>query len=68
MLDGLDLFMCPLTMEVMREPVITADGQTYEQTEIQKWFAHGNRTSPLTAAEQPSTNLTPNIVLRKLVK
>jgi serine/threonine protein kinase len=28
-LDGLDLLMCPLTMEVMRDPVSTADGQTY---------------------------------------
>jgi hypothetical protein len=65
MLDGLDLFMCPLTMEVMRDPVITADGQTYERRKIQKWFALGNRTSPLTGAELPSTNLTPNIVLRK---
>jgi hypothetical protein len=29
---------CPLTMEVMRDPVITADGQTYERAEIEKWF------------------------------
>jgi hypothetical protein len=68
MLDGLDLLMCPLTMEVMREPVITADGQTYERTEIHKWFALGNRTSPLTGAELPSTNLTPNIALRKFIQ
>jgi hypothetical protein len=26
----LDSFQCPLTMEVMRDPVFTADGQTYE--------------------------------------
>ena len=32
MLDGLDLLMCPLTMEVKRDPFITADGQTYERT------------------------------------
>ena len=67
-LDGLDLLMCPLTMEVMRDPVITADGQTYERREIQKWLALGNRTSPLTGAELPSTNLTPNIVLRKFIQ
>jgi hypothetical protein len=68
MLDGLDLLMCPLTMEVMREPVITADCQTYERTEIHKWFALGNRTSPLTGAELASTNLTPNIALRKFIQ
>jgi hypothetical protein len=54
-------------MEVMRDPVITADGQTYERTEIEKWFALGNRTSPLTGEELPSTNLLPNIALRKAI-
>ena len=64
----LDSFQCPLTMEVMRDPVITVDGQTYERTEIEKWFALGNRTSPLTGEELPSTNLLPNIALRKAIR
>jgi hypothetical protein len=53
----LDSFQCPLTMEVMSDPVLTVDGQTYERTEIEKWFALGNRTSPLTGETLPSTNL-----------
>jgi hypothetical protein len=28
-LDSLDSFQCPLTMEVITDPVITANGQTY---------------------------------------
>jgi hypothetical protein len=64
----LDSFQCPLTMEVMRDPVITVDGQTYERTEIEKWFALGNRTSPLTGEALPSTNLFPNIALRKAIR
>jgi hypothetical protein len=64
----LDSFQCPLTMEAMRDPVMTADGQTYERTEIEKWFALGNRTSPLTGEELPSTNLLPNIALRKAIR
>jgi ubiquitin len=64
----LDSFQCPLTMEVMRDPVFTADGQTYERTEIEKWFALGNRTSPLTGEELPSTNLLPNIALRQAIR
>ena len=64
----LDSFQCPLTMEVMRDPVITVDGQTYERTEIEKWFALGNRTSPLTGEELPSTNLFPNIALRTVIR
>ena len=64
----LDSFRCPLTMEVMRDPVITVDGQTYGRTEIEKWFALGNRTSPLTGEALPSTNLFPNIALRKAIR
>ena len=55
-------------MEVMRDPVMTVDGQTYERTEIEKWFALGNKTSPLTGEELPSTNLLPNIALRKAIR
>jgi hypothetical protein len=64
----LDSFQCPLTMEVMRDPVMTVDGQTYERMEIEKWFALGNRTSPLTGEELPSTNLLPNIALRQAIR
>ena len=53
-------------MEVMRE---AADGQTGdERTEIEKWFALGNRTSPLSAEELPTTSLLPNIALRKAMR
>ena len=64
----MDSFHCPLTMEVMRDPVITADGQTYERAEIESWFALGKRTSPLTGAELPSTHVTPNIALRNAIQ
>ncbi len=64
----IDAFQCPLTMEVMRDPVITADGQTYERTEIEKLFAQGKNTSPLTGEKLPSKNLTPNIALRKAIR
>jgi hypothetical protein len=59
---------CPLTMKVLRDPVITADGQTYERTEIASWFELGNKTSPLTGAELPSTHLTSNIALRNAIQ
>ena len=64
----LDSFQCPLTMDVMSDPVLTVDGQTYERTEIEKWFALLNRTSPLTGETLPSTNLLPNIALRNAIR
>ena len=40
-------YLCPITMELMKDPVILEDGQVYEKTAIQRWFV-GNNTSPLT--------------------
>ena len=40
-----DALCCPISMEIMRDPVIAADGHTYERAEIESWFAN-NRTSP----------------------
>ena len=64
----MDSFHCPLTIEVIRDPVITSDGQTYERAEIESWFALGKRTSPLTWGELPSTHVTPNIALRNVIQ
>ena len=44
-----DALCCPISMEIMRDPVISADGHTYERAEIESWFAN-NRTSPKTGA------------------
>ena len=39
--------VCPITLRVFRDPVIAADGHTYERQAIVRWItAHG--TSPLT--------------------
>jgi len=50
-------FLCPISHELMRDPVIASDGYTYEHREILKWLSK-NRTSPMT--RQPiSPTLTP---------
>ena len=64
----LDSFQCPLTKEVMRDPVFTADGQTYVRTEIEKWFVLGHGTNPLTGEELTTTNLLHNITLPKAIQ
>ena len=38
---------CPITYSLMREPVIAADGHTYEREAIARWITTNN-TSPLT--------------------
>ncbi|KAH6559334.1 hypothetical protein KP509_1Z013500 [Ceratopteris richardii] len=62
-----DDFRCPISLELMRDPVIVATGQTYERASIERWL-EGHRTCPKTRAVLPHTILTPNYVLRSLIE
>ena len=61
-------FFCPISHEVMADPVITADGHSYERSCIAMWFALGNSTSPVTNAALESRSLMPNHALRKAIE
>ncbi|XP_061991217.1 U-box domain-containing protein 11-like [Rosa rugosa] len=60
-------FICPISLELMRDPVIVATGQTYERSYIQRWIDCGNTTCPKTQQKLQNLTLTPNYVLRSLV-
>ncbi|KAL0369444.1 UNVERIFIED_CONTAM: U-box domain-containing protein 9 [Sesamum angustifolium] len=60
-------FKCPLSKELMRDPVIIATGQTYDKPFIQKWLKAGNRTCPLTQQVLSHTVLTPNHLIREMI-
>lgn len=65
-----EVFLCPISYELMEEPVMCADGHTYEQANIQQWFNErrgGHVLSPLTGAPLSNTNLTPNYALKKAI-
>ncbi|XP_010426083.1 PREDICTED: U-box domain-containing protein 13 [Camelina sativa] len=62
-----DDFRCPISLEMMRDPVIVSSGQTYERTCIEKWIEGGHSTCPKTQQALTSTTLTPNYVLRSLI-
>lgn len=67
---GVDLppsFVCPITHELMEDPVVTADGQTYERHAILAWF-QAHCTSPLTGDRLEHTRLTPNVMARSLIR
>eukprot|EP01090_Pellita_catalonica_P011039 TRINITY_DN2251_c0_g2_i3.p1 TRINITY_DN2251_c0_g2~~TRINITY_DN2251_c0_g2_i3.p1 ORF type:complete len:497 (+),score=112.13 TRINITY_DN2251_c0_g2_i3:121-1491(+) len=51
--------LCPVTHEIMTEPVVAADGYTYEKSAITKWFADKSN-SPMTNQTLTSTVLYPN--------
>jgi len=58
--------ICPITQEIMVEPVIAFDGQSYEKTSIEEWFKTNNK-SPSNGTELPSRILIANHSIRKLI-
>lgn len=58
--DAPPAFFCPISMELMRDPVSTADGHCYERASIERWFAQGSRTSPKTGVRLSSTTVIPS--------
>ncbi|KAK7845387.1 u-box domain-containing protein 10 [Quercus suber] len=62
-----DDFLCPISLELMRDPVIVATGQTYERSFIQRWIDSGNATCPKTQQKLENFTLTPNYALRSLI-
>lgn len=62
-----DDFRCPISLELMKDPVIVSTGQTYERSCIQRWLDAGHKTCPKTQQTLLHTALTPNYVLKSLI-
>eukprot|EP00249_Psilotum_nudum_P019222 c27150_g3_i1 orf=767-2713(+) len=62
-----DDFRCPVSLELMKDPVIVASGQTYDRAYIQRWLDAGHKTCPKSQQVLPHLVLTPNYVLRSLI-
>ncbi|PSS31179.1 U-box domain-containing protein [Actinidia chinensis var. chinensis] len=68
-----DAFICPLTKQIMRDPVTLENGQTFEREAIEKWFKECKESGrklvcPLTLKELRSTELNPSIALRNTIE
>jgi len=56
-------FICPVTQDIMTDPVIAQDGHTYERKNITEWVSkHG--TSPITREQLSKDVIIPNRVLK----
>ena len=62
-----DDFICPITAEIMNDPVSTSDGFTYERVAITEWLRTKD-TSPKTGAKLESKTLYPNHSLRSMIR
>jgi len=60
-------FLCPITYELMREPVLVADGSTYEREAIEHWLKT-HSTSPVTNERLVHSMIVPNNMARSLIR
>lgn len=60
-------WICPITMELMKDPCIGPDGHTYERVAIEQWLIR-NTISPMTRQPMNNTNIIPNIALRHTIE
>ena len=59
-------FLCPITHEVMDDPVVAADGHSYERASVAHWLEQ-KKTSPITGKILPSKALNTNFTLRNAI-
>ncbi|XP_044494011.1 U-box domain-containing protein 6-like [Mangifera indica] len=58
---------CPISLQLMYDPVIIASGQTYERICIEMWFNDGHSTCPKTQQKLPHLCLTPNYCVKGMI-
>ncbi|KAB2014078.1 hypothetical protein ES319_D09G200900v1 [Gossypium barbadense] len=67
-LQALQSFCCPITMDVMVDPVEISSGRTFERSAIERWFADGHKDCPSTSIQLDSLVLQPNRTLRQTIE
>jgi Mg-chelatase subunit ChlD len=61
-----DILICPITQQIMTDPVTDRDGNTYDRSAIMQWLAT-NSTSPITRRSMTAAELVPNRIVRDLL-
>ncbi|KAJ4829168.1 hypothetical protein Tsubulata_007029 [Turnera subulata] len=67
-LGPLNSFYCPITQDIMVDPVEISSGRTFERSAVEKWFSEGNNLCPLTLTSVDTSILRPNRTLRKTIE
>ena len=57
-------FLCPITLDIMKDPVLCEDGYTYERSAI---MSIRNSSSPMTRQRIDKTKLIPNGALKNVI-
>ena len=60
-------FLCPISKEIMKDPVIASDGHTYERANIEAYLKQHNK-SPITGVGMDHSFVFPNHSVKKLIE
>jgi len=69
----LEAITCPISGQIMKDPVLAADGHTYERSEIERWLTgtpglvDPNNKSPKTGAQLRNQKLVPNSNVKQAI-
>ena len=62
-----EVVVCPITQEIMSDPVTAADNFTYERAAITDWLEQSDM-SPVTGAVLANKTLAPNATAKKIAE
>ncbi|XP_051187395.1 U-box domain-containing protein 18-like [Lolium perenne] len=63
-----EALQCPITLELMTDPVTVSTGQTYDRASISRWMKAGCRTCPVTGERLRTADLVPNAALCGIIE
>ncbi|XP_019185889.1 PREDICTED: U-box domain-containing protein 21-like [Ipomoea nil] len=62
-------FICPITLDLMKDPVTLSTGITYDRESIERWLEAGSKTCPVTnQGLTTARDLIPNHAIRKMIQ
>ncbi|KAG2708285.1 hypothetical protein I3760_05G185000 [Carya illinoinensis] len=61
-------FRCPISLDLMKDPVTLSTGITYDRESIETWIEAGNQTCPISNQALKSLEPIPNHSIRKMIQ
>ncbi|BAF09973.2 U-box domain-containing protein 21 [Oryza sativa Japonica Group] len=66
--DVPDHFLCPISLDMMRDPVTAPTGITYDRDGVEVWLERGRPTCPVTGRPLRPEELVPNHATRRMIQ
>ncbi|KAF8641701.1 hypothetical protein HU200_067723 [Digitaria exilis] len=61
-------FVCPISLDLMRDPVTAPTGITYDRDSVEAWLARGNARCPVTGRPLRLADLVPNHSTHRMIQ